>query len=81
MSIDDGIRCNALLPGPVRTEGVADKHDVDPKGLERLKPLFALQQRRAEPHQMADVVLLLASDAASYINGAVLPVDGGCSTG
>lgn len=74
----DGIRCNAILPGPTMT-GIATNATFDPVGAARLSPVLALGERMAEPEQMADAALFLASDAASFINGALIPVDGGWS--
>ncbi|UBU18980.1 SDR family NAD(P)-dependent oxidoreductase [Nonomuraea gerenzanensis] len=74
----DGIRCNAILPGPTMTN-IADGTSFDPTGAARLGPVLALGERLAQPEQMADAALFLASDAASFINGAIVPVDGGWS--
>jgi NAD(P)-dependent dehydrogenase (short-subunit alcohol dehydrogenase family) len=78
---NDGIRCNAILPGPTVTGIAGGIEGFDEKGQERLRPIISLQQRVALPEQMADAVLFLASDAASFINGAIVPVDGGWSAG
>ncbi|MEV0829358.1 SDR family NAD(P)-dependent oxidoreductase [Nonomuraea rubra] len=74
----DGIRCNAILPGPTMTN-IATGASFDPAGAARLGPVLALGERLAQPEQMADAALYLASDAASFINGAIVPVDGGWS--
>jgi NAD(P)-dependent dehydrogenase (short-subunit alcohol dehydrogenase family) len=74
----DGIRCNAILPGPTMT-GIATNTTFDPTGAARLGPVLALGERMAQPEQMADAALFLASDAASFVNGAIVPVDGGWS--
>ncbi|MFB4284043.1 SDR family NAD(P)-dependent oxidoreductase [Nonomuraea sp. MTCD27] len=74
----DGIRCNAILPGPTMTN-IATGASFDPTGAARLGPVLALGERLAQPEQMADAALFLASDAASFINGALVPVDGGWS--
>ncbi|MBB5779122.1 SDR family NAD(P)-dependent oxidoreductase [Nonomuraea jabiensis] len=74
----DGIRCNAILPGPTMTN-IATNASFDPTGAARLGPVLALGERLAQPEQMADAALFLASDAASFINGAIVPVDGGWS--
>ncbi|GAA2876076.1 SDR family NAD(P)-dependent oxidoreductase [Nonomuraea rubra] len=74
----DGIRCNAILPGPTMTN-IATGASFDPVGAARLGPVLALGERLAQPEQMADAALYLASDAASFINGAIVPVDGGWS--
>ncbi|WP_223167731.1 SDR family NAD(P)-dependent oxidoreductase [Nonomuraea sp. SYSU D8015] len=74
----DGIRCNAILPGPTMTN-IATGASFDPTGAARLGPVLALGERLAQPEQMADAALFLASDAASFVNGAIVPVDGGWS--
>ncbi|MEW9551919.1 SDR family NAD(P)-dependent oxidoreductase [Nonomuraea sp. NPDC050783] len=74
----DGIRCNAILPGPTMTN-IANGATFDPAGAARLGPVLALGERLAQPEQMADAALYLASEAASFVNGAIIPVDGGWS--
>ena len=78
---NDGIRCNAVLPGPTKTAMVTQATGIDQKGLKQLLPIISLQQHWATPEQMADVVLFVASDAASFMNGAIIAVDGGWSAG
>jgi NAD(P)-dependent dehydrogenase (short-subunit alcohol dehydrogenase family) len=75
---NDGIRCNAILPGPTMTN-IATNTSFDPIGATRLGPVLSLGERIAQPEQMADAAVFLASDAASFINGAIVPVDGGWS--
>jgi NAD(P)-dependent dehydrogenase (short-subunit alcohol dehydrogenase family) len=65
----EGIRVNAIRPGPTRT----DIHE--PGRLERITPLLPMN-RPGEPDEIAEAVLFLLSDAASYISGAVLNVSG-----
>lgn len=78
---DKGIRCNAILPGPTLT-GVAEAAaNFDQEGAARLQPIIALNHSIAQPEQMADVAVFLASDAASFVNGSIVPVDGGWSAG
>lgn len=69
----DGIRVNAVAPGVTRTDMVAalPEHMVAPL-LQRI-PLA----RMGEAEDIANTVVFLASDMASYITGAVIPVDGG----
>jgi NAD(P)-dependent dehydrogenase (short-subunit alcohol dehydrogenase family) len=76
----DGIRCNAILPGPTMT-GIATNATFDPVGAARLGGVLALGENIADPEQMAEVAVFLASDAASFVNGALVPVDGGWSAG
>jgi NAD(P)-dependent dehydrogenase (short-subunit alcohol dehydrogenase family) len=67
-----GVRVNAVAPGPTETEGTAGMADIV-EGLARTRAL----QRVGEPDEIARAVVFIASPAASYINGVVLPVDGG----
>jgi NAD(P)-dependent dehydrogenase (short-subunit alcohol dehydrogenase family) len=78
---DKGVRCNAILPGPT-ISGVAEQlPNFDPKGVARFQPVVMLSERVALPEQIANVALFLASDAASFVNGAIMPVDSGWSAG
>jgi NAD(P)-dependent dehydrogenase (short-subunit alcohol dehydrogenase family) len=69
-----GVRVNAVAPGPTRTPG------TEPMGeaLDQLASTVPLA-RPANAAEIAAAVLFLGSDEASYVNGAVLPVDGGRS--
>jgi len=65
----EGIRVNAIRPGPTDTE------IHEPGRLARITPLLPMA-RPGEPSEIAEAVLFLLSDAASYISGAVLNVSG-----
>jgi NAD(P)-dependent dehydrogenase (short-subunit alcohol dehydrogenase family) len=78
---NDGIRCNAMCPGPTATGIAGPVGGFNEHGQARLLPIITLQERIALPEQMADAALFLASGAASFINGAIVPVDGGWSAG
>lgn len=67
-----GVRVNAIAPGPTRTPGTAPLGDA----LDQLATTLPLG-RPASPEEIAATALFLGSDEASYINGAVLAVDGG----
>ena len=68
-----GVRCNAVAPGFVATHIL----DTSPeKVLEQLKERVPLR-RLGTPEDIANVYAFLASDEASYINGAVIEVSGG----
>jgi NAD(P)-dependent dehydrogenase (short-subunit alcohol dehydrogenase family) len=71
----EGVRVNAVSPGMTRTE-IHERSTGDPGRLERLRPHIPLG-RIGEPEEIAEAVLFLMSDAASYITGANLPVTGG----
>lgn len=77
-----GIRCNAVLPGSVRTENISwqIRQQKDPAVFEKLARWYPLG-RVAEPEDVAKAVSFLASDEASYITGIALPVDGGLLAG
>jgi 3alpha(or 20beta)-hydroxysteroid dehydrogenase len=70
-----GIRVNAVHPGMVATPLVMEMkaQGVDPASFIAHAPI----PRPAEPRELAEVYAFLASDAASYISGASVPVDGG----
>ncbi|MFI6297436.1 beta-ketoacyl-ACP reductase [Nonomuraea sp. NPDC050790] len=69
-----GITVNVVAPGFVETDMTAD---LDSEAIVKNIPLG----RQAAPQEIARVVRFLASDDASYITGAVIPVDGGLGMG
>ena len=73
-----GIRVNAVAPGTINTERVQQLPD-EPGGLEYLEVVKAAHPmgRLGEPSEVANAILFLVSDEASFITGAILPVDGG----
>lgn len=74
-----GIRANAILPGPFsNTQDLEAKNSVqrDSPFLERLKG-FTCVGRIGQPHELVGALLLLASDASSYMTGQGIVVDGG----
>jgi NAD(P)-dependent dehydrogenase (short-subunit alcohol dehydrogenase family) len=74
----DNIRCNAVALGTIATARWQVKED--PLILEKLAGFYPLG-RVGTPSDAADALLFLASNAASWITGVVLPVDGGVLTG
>ena len=69
------IRVNAIVVGLVKTEAAIDHYGGD-AGFARVANMLPLG-RMAEPYDVAQAVLFLASEQASYISGASLEVDGG----
>jgi 3-oxoacyl-[acyl-carrier protein] reductase len=78
----DGVRCNAVAPGPTATEawvgegGLADQQGERDEVLAKVgagRPLGRL----AEPEEIAAVIAFLCSDRASYVTGAAWSADGG----
>ncbi|GGJ08366.1 3-ketoacyl-ACP reductase [Alicyclobacillus cellulosilyticus] len=74
-----GIRCNAIAPGAVQTNIMADAPNLDPNylGVERAMSGMNTNPRVGQPIEIAKVALFLASDDASFINGAVIVADAG----
>jgi NAD(P)-dependent dehydrogenase (short-subunit alcohol dehydrogenase family) len=75
---DRGIRVNAVAPGTIRTDAVKRIPEL-PGGAEYLASVQGMHPmgRLGEPAEVAHAIAFLASDEASFITGAVLPVDGG----
>ncbi|MDE5414922.1 3-oxoacyl-ACP reductase FabG [Alkalihalobacterium chitinilyticum] len=69
----DGIRSNAVCPGFIATSILAPMPDKVIKAMEAKVPLGRL----GKPEELANVYAFLASDEASYVNGAVIEVSGG----
>lgn len=72
----DGIRINAVAPGTIATERACQAvltYEASRQNILSRTPL----KRLGDPSEVAQVVAILASDAASYITGEVITVDGG----
>jgi len=83
----DGIRCNAITPGPTATEawlgegGLADQQ-AERTGKTKLEVIAAVGAGRplgrlAEPAEIASVIAFLCSERATYVTGAAWSADGG----
>jgi NAD(P)-dependent dehydrogenase (short-subunit alcohol dehydrogenase family) len=75
-----GVRVNAVSPGSTLTEPTRRIFEANKEGYEKLIS-FIPQRRLGECSEMASAVAFLASDAASYINGQNIIVDGGWTCG
>ncbi len=75
-----GIRVNCIAPGFIATDMSAKALNGD---MERMQKVMSRTPmgKLGEPEDVADAALFLASDAAKYITGVILPVDGGNSVG
>jgi len=72
-----GVTCNTIAPGSFATETNAEIV-ATPEG-QALARRRTFLRRYGEPHEIAGAAVFLASDAAAYITGAMIPVDGGWS--
>ncbi len=71
-----GLRVNAVIPGNTRTPMLAQALDMDPA----FEAMFVGQEpigRLADPEEIAEAVVWLCSDAASFVTGSAMAVDGG----
>jgi NAD(P)-dependent dehydrogenase (short-subunit alcohol dehydrogenase family) len=71
----DGVRVNGVAPGMTKTE-IHEKSTGDAGRLERIAPKIPMG-RVGEPEEIAEAVLFLMSDAASYVTGTTVTVSGG----
>jgi NAD(P)-dependent dehydrogenase (short-subunit alcohol dehydrogenase family) len=82
-----GVRANCLCPGWVRTpmadramDGLAERSGSSREDAYLAATVDVPLRRPSEPDEIAGTIAWLLSDDASYLNGAVIPVDGGVST-
>jgi meso-butanediol dehydrogenase / (S,S)-butanediol dehydrogenase / diacetyl reductase len=71
-----GVRVNAIVPGQVMTAATEDWASKAPEAAAKTSGAIPMQ-RGGEPRELAEAIVFLLSDAASYITGVALPVDGG----
>lgn len=75
-----GIRCNTIAPGGIETEISTSMGMPNMEGYGRVQSVLACAPKMGSANQIANVALFLASDESDYVNGVVLPVDGGWDT-
>jgi NAD(P)-dependent dehydrogenase (short-subunit alcohol dehydrogenase family) len=75
-----GIRINIVCPGPTeRTRLIENLTGSHPEERERTLGVIPMH-RMAEPEEIAQAVIWLCSDAASFVTGHIMPVDGGMTS-
>ncbi len=76
---EQGIRINAVAPGEVRTPMLSSQRDTPPSDadLQAMADATIPMKRLAEPEEVANVVVFLASNDASYMTGEIVHVDAG----
>jgi NAD(P)-dependent dehydrogenase (short-subunit alcohol dehydrogenase family) len=72
-----GVRVNVVAPGPILTEQLARAGDAALQGAAQAVPM----RRVGEPDEVASTVTWLCGDGASFLTGAVVPIDGGKMAG
>ncbi|HEX2040122.1 MAG TPA: 3-oxoacyl-[acyl-carrier-protein] reductase [Acidimicrobiales bacterium] len=72
-----GVTCNVVAPGPIATAMLDALPEARVEDLARQVPVGRL----GTPEEVAAVIAFLCSDAAAYVTGAVVPVDGGLGMG
>jgi NAD(P)-dependent dehydrogenase (short-subunit alcohol dehydrogenase family) len=70
-----GIRCVGIAPGGIKTT-ITLGGEPSALGYSRLGAQFATMPRSGEANEVANVIFFAASDEASFLNGAIIPVDG-----
>lgn len=82
-SLDDNIRVVGVNPGPVKTQRISKMMDSIATGSQTISAQNPFSHfplgRPAEPQEVVDLVLFLASARASYISGTIITIDGGLS--
>ncbi len=77
--VTQGVRCNAICPGTVDTPSLADRINVYEDPVEARKNFIARQPmgRLAQAHEIAPLVVFLASDESAFVTGQSYGIDGG----
>ncbi|MEZ5891869.1 MAG: SDR family oxidoreductase [Parvularculaceae bacterium] len=78
--VSEKIRVNIVSPGPTETP-IIQRSGLSPEGIDHMRKLMTdavPMKRMGEPDEIADAILFLSSNEASFITGVDLYVDGGC---
>ena len=77
--VTQGVRCNAICPGTVDTPSLQDRINVYEDPAEARKNFVARQPmgRLAQAHEIAPLVVFLASDESAFVTGQAYSIDGG----
>ncbi len=77
MYMKDGIRCNVIAPGGIKTEIGSAMGMPNRNGYGKIQGVLGLAPQQGEATDIAKAALFLASDDSAYISGVIMPVDGG----
>ena len=77
--VGQGIRCNAICPGTVDTPSLTDRINVYDDPAQARKNFIARQPmgRLAQAHEIAPLIVFLASDESAFVTGQAYGIDGG----
>jgi 2-keto-3-deoxy-L-fuconate dehydrogenase len=77
--VGSGVRCNAICPGTVDTPSLQDRINANADPVEARKAFVARQPlgRLAQAHEIAPLVVFLASDESAFVTGQAYSIDGG----
>lgn len=77
--VADGVRCNAICPGTVDTPSLQDRINANADPVQARKNFVARQPlgRLAQAHEIAPLVVFLASDESAFVTGQAYNIDGG----